>query len=58
MILVRENILKSDLICLAEGPQMLCFYVFMFPGACQRFFLLARFGRKTDGHVKNICMFF
>jgi len=24
MILVRENILKSDLICLAEGPQMLC----------------------------------
>ncbi len=61
MILVRENILKSDLICLAEGPHMLCFYVFMFfmfPGACQRFFLLARFGRKTDGHIINIRMFF
>ena len=37
MILVQENILKSGLICLAEGPQMLCVYVFMFPGACQRF---------------------
>jgi len=58
MILVRENILKSDLICLVEGPQkMLSFYVFMFPGACQDFFLLARFGRKTDGHNKHTYIF-
>jgi len=42
---------------LAEGPNMLCF-CFMFPGACQLFFLLARFGRKTDRHIKNIRMFF
>ncbi len=37
---------------------MLCFYVLCFVGACQHFFLLARFGRKTDGHIKNIRMFF
>ena len=36
---------------------MLCF-CFMFPGACQLFFLLARFGRKPDRHIKNIRMFF
>ncbi len=58
MILVRENISKSDLICLAEGPQMLCFYVFMFRWILPAFFLLARSGRKTDGHIINIRMFF
>jgi hypothetical protein len=28
-----------------------------FVGSCQRFFLLARSGRKTDGHIINIRMF-
>jgi hypothetical protein len=63
MILVRENILKLDLICLAEGPQMLCCYVVMFLcfyvslDLASVFFLLARSGRKTDGHIINIRMF-
>jgi len=52
--------MKLDLICLwrRQGPQMLFCYVVMFYGACQCFFLLAKFGRMTDGHVKNIRMFF
>jgi len=33
-------------------------YSFMFPGVCQCYFLLARFGHKTDGHIINIRMFF
>ncbi len=57
MILVRENKLKLDLICLAEGPQiMLCFYFSL--DLASVFFFMARSGRKTDGHIINICMFF
>jgi len=37
----------------------LCFYVFLcFLELASVFFLLARFGRKTDGHIINIRMFF
>ncbi len=60
MILVRENILKSDLICLAEGRDHKC-YVFLFLCFLELasvLFLLARFGRKTEGHIINIRMFF
>jgi hypothetical protein len=32
---------------------MLCFYVFMFRWILPAFFLLARSGRKTDGHNKH-----
>jgi hypothetical protein len=34
------------------------YYMFLcFVGSCQHFFLLARSGRKTDGHIINIRMF-
>ena len=66
MILVRESILKSDLICLAEGTTnviFLCFYVFMFlcfyvSCSLPVFFLQASSRRKTGEHKINICMFF
>jgi len=56
MILVRQNILKSDLICLAEGRDHKCDVFFL--ELASVFFLLARFGRKTDGHIINIRMCF
>jgi hypothetical protein len=34
---------------------MLCFYVSL--DLASVLFLLARSGRKTDGHIINICMF-
>jgi hypothetical protein len=50
---------ESDLICLLRRDHKCYVFMFLcFVGACQRFFLLARFGRKTDGHTKNIRMYF
>jgi hypothetical protein len=43
---------------LMSDLKMICFYVFCFVGYCQRCFLLARSGRKTDRHIINIRMFF
>jgi len=39
------------------GQKCICMFL-CFVGACQRFFLLARFGRKTDGHIKKYVCFF
>jgi len=51
--------MKSDLICLLWRDHKCYFDMFLcFLELASVFFLLARFGRKTDGHVKNICMFF
>ena len=51
MILVRENTLKLDVICLAEGPQKCYVFMFLcFLELASIFVLLARFERKTDGH--------
>ena len=54
----RKHIEVGFNLSLAEGQKMLlCFHVFFVSWSLPVFFLLARFGRKTDQHIKHMYVF-